>query len=93
MLGYNGDVAFDPYYDRLTTDLFEQTQQVYFKHLSGEYDTASGFGFWLANKILKEQRVPEVVQLNSIATDALKTILIYNQYRGENHSLTLLRKC
>lgn len=93
ILGYNGDVEFDGYYDGLAHGPFKNTGQVYFKHLSGEYDTASGFGFWLANKILKEQRIPDAVRLNSVAVNAPKTILIYNQYRGENHSLTLLQKC
>lgn len=93
ILGYNGDVDFDGYYDSLANGLFASTAQVYFKHLSGEFDTASGFGFWLANKILKHGRVPDAVRLNSVEALSPKTLLIYNQYRGENHSLTLLRKC
>lgn len=93
VLGYNGDVEFDGYYDELAEGIFKNTSQAYFKHLSGEFDTASGFGFWLANKIVKQQTVPKAVQLNAIKVESPKTILIYNQYRGENHSLTLLRKC
>ena len=93
IFGHNGDVEFDGYYDGLANGLFKDTGQVYFKHLSGEFDTASGFGFWLANKIVKKQYIPDVVKLNSIPVNAPETILIYNQYRGENHSLTLLRKC
>ena len=93
ILGYNGDSDFDGYYDTLVSGLFEEKTQIYFKHLSGEFDTASGFGFWLGNKILKHQSVPKAVQLNSVVSDSIETLLIYNQYRGENHSLTLLRKC
>ncbi|SIT05744.1 3-oxoacyl-(acyl-carrier-protein) synthase [Zobellia uliginosa] len=93
ILGNNGDVNFDPYYDQLGTSLFKDTPQAYYKHLSGEFDTATGFAFWLANKIIKTQTLPEVVQLNAIVPAKLETILIYNQYRGENHSLTLIRKC
>ena len=93
ILGYNGDVEFDGYYDGLANGSFKDTTQVYFKHLSGEFDTASGFGFWLANKILKKQTIPKAVRLNSVTENSIKTVLIYNQYRGENHSLTLLRKC
>jgi len=93
VLGYNGDVEFDGYYDALTEGLFENTAQIYFKHLSGEYDTVSGFGFWLANKILKRQSIPDAVRLNMGDAKSPETILIYNQYRGENHSFTLLRKC
>jgi len=93
VLGNNGDVDFDGYYDRLSEGIFNNTPQAYYKHLSGEFDTASSFGFWMGNKILKNQRVPEAVQLNSIVPEKLETILLYNQYRGENHSLVLLKKC
>ncbi|MGB7395252.1 MAG: beta-ketoacyl synthase N-terminal-like domain-containing protein, partial [Pricia sp.] len=93
VMGHNGDMDFDGYYDVLSDGLFKDKTQIYFKHLSGEFDTASGFGFWLGNKILKHQTVPEAVRLNSVISDSIETLLIYNQYRGENHSLTLLRKC
>jgi hypothetical protein len=93
ILGNNGDVNFDGYYNDLTTGLFKDTPQAYYKHLSAEYDTATGFAFWLGAKILKTQTIPEVVRLNKSKASNPKTILIYNQYRGENHSLVLLRKC
>jgi len=93
VLGNNGDVNYDGYYEDLSSGIFKNTPQVYFKHLSAEYDTASGFAFWLAAKILKTQSVPNVVKLNQLETLNPKNILIYNQYRGENHSLVLLRKC
>ena len=92
VLGNNGDVNFDRYYNTLSKD-FNNTQQAYYKHLSGEFNTASSFGFWLASKILKTQTLPEIVKLNSTATTSFKTILLYNQYRGENHSFTLLKQC
>lgn len=93
IMGYNGDVDFDPYYDALASGMFRATPQVYYKHLSGEFDTASGFALWLGAKILREQKVPKAVMLNHIVVTAPKTVLLYNQSRGENHSLTLLRKC
>ncbi len=93
ILGYNGDIEFDDYYDELANGLFSNTAQVYYKHLCGEFDTASGFAFWLGNKIIRHQDIPEVLRLNSVEISEPKTILIYNQYRGENHSFTLLRKC
>ncbi len=93
VLGNNGDVEFDNYYNDLSDTLFANTPQAYFKHLSGEFDTASGFAFWLASKILKTQHIPEAIQLNQHRAQNPQTILIYNQYRGENHSLVLLKKC
>jgi 3-oxoacyl-(acyl-carrier-protein) synthase len=93
VLGNNGDVDFDGYYNDLSNGIFKDTPQAYYKHLSAEYDTASGFAFWLAAKILKTQTIPDVVKLNQLEATNMQTILIYNQYRGENHSLMLLRKC
>ena len=93
VLGNNGDVVYDTYYGELSTGLFTETQQVYYKHLCGEFNTASSFGVWLAAKILKIQRVPDIVELNAVKASQLNTILLYNQYRGKNHSFVLLRKC
>jgi 3-oxoacyl-[acyl-carrier-protein] synthase II len=93
ILGYNGDVSNDSFYVELTTKAFKNTQQAYYKHLCGEFNTASSFGFWLALKILKSQTLPDVVKLNVLKTTNFKTILLYNQYRGDNHSFTLLQQC
>ncbi|GHC42387.1 beta-ketoacyl synthase N-terminal-like domain-containing protein [Ulvibacter litoralis] len=91
ILGNNGDVAYDTYYHELTDKVFAETPQATYKQLSGEFHTASSFGLWMASKIMKSQSVPEAAQLNTIQTSEVNTILLYNQYRGENHSLTLLR--
>ncbi len=91
--GNNGDVVYDRYYNSLSQGIFSKTQQIYYKHLCGEFNTASSFGVWLGAKILKTQQVPDIVALNDVKTSKLETILLYNQYRGENHSFTLLRKC
>lgn len=93
VLGNNGDVGYDDYYHSLSEGLFKNTQQVYYKHLVGENNTVSGFGVWLASKILKNQSVPEIVKINQINDSDVETILCYNQYLGENHSLILLKKC
>jgi 3-oxoacyl-(acyl-carrier-protein) synthase len=92
VLGNNGDVAFDNYYE-VVSDLFTTSPQVYYKHLCGEYNTASAFGFWAAVNVLKNQQIPDLLQLNSIKKEAYKTILLYNQFRGKDHSLTILQKC
>lgn len=91
VLGYNGDVDYDTYYDVLTSELFQDTQQVYYKHLSGEFNTASSFGVWLACKFMKNQFLPKAVKRNS-KSKTFVNVLLYNQYRGENHSFVLLRR-
>lgn len=91
--GYNGDAYYDAFYDILTEGPFTKIQQAYYKHLCGEFHTASGFGLWLASNILKTQILPKATRLNKIKNTDFEYILLYNQYLGENHSFTLLRKC
>tara|TARA_R110000751_G_scaffold295678_1_gene404351 strand:+ start:16725 stop:17789 length:1065 start_codon:yes stop_codon:yes gene_type:complete len=91
--GNNGDIEYDDYYLELTNGPFKNTQQVYYKHLSGEFNTASAFGFWLGAKILKTRHIPSAIVLNTIRAQKIEIVLLYNQYRGKNHSFTLLRRC
>lgn len=93
ILGNNGDVKFDGTYNELSEGVFSNTQQAYYKHLCGEFNTASSFGFWLASKVLKNQYLPKVTKLNTVNDSSFNYVLLYNQYRGQNHSFTLLRKC
>ncbi len=93
VFGNNGDVDFDGYYNQLSEGIFNKTQQVFYKHLVGENNTVSAFGVWLASKILKTQTIPEIVKINDSKPFKIKTVLCYNQYRGQNHSLVLLKKC
>ena len=93
ILGNNGDVEFDGYYNALASTIFSNTQQICYKHLIGEFNTASPFGVWLASKILKTQTLPEVLKWNNTEPSSFKCLLLYNQYRGENHSFTLLKTC
>lgn len=90
VLGNNGDSGFDHYY-REATSLFSETPQLYYKHLSGEFYTASTFGIWTAVQVLKQQQIPKVLQMNKITKPQYNTVLLYNQYRGKDHSLILLK--
>ncbi len=94
VLGANGDVEFGTYYQNLSNGILAELPVLTYKQLSGEFYTASSFGCWLAAKILKTKTIPEsVVQQNKPISSELNTILLYNQYRGENHSFTLLKSC
>lgn len=90
VFGNNGDVTHDGYYN-VSSTIFNETPQVFYKHLSGEYNTASGFGLWLAANIMKQQQIPAIVKMNGLQKDSYKTILLYNQYLGKDHSLILLK--
>ena len=93
VLGYNGDINYDNYYKNLSDNLFANTPQVYYKHLSGEYNTASAFGLWIGSKIIKTQQILDVLKVNKLEKPTYKNILLYNQYKGIDHSFTLISKC
>ena len=83
---------FDNYYD-VSKTIFKETPQLFYKHLSGEYNTASSFGFWVASNIVKNQTIPNVIRMNSIEKAQYKKVLLYNQYNGKDHSLILISQC
>ncbi|MCV6628929.1 MAG: beta-ketoacyl synthase chain length factor [Flavobacteriaceae bacterium] len=93
VLGKNGDVTFDSWYDTLMQGQLANTPALAYKHLSGEYFTASSFGFWTAVQVLKRQEVPKSLLLQGKPPTAIKNILLYNQYRGKYHSVVLLQTC
>jgi len=93
VLGYNGDVTFDGYYQKVAAELFQNTPQVYYKHLSGEYNTASAFGLWVGANIIKTQDIPDIVKANAVASSKIQTVLLYNQYRGLDHSFIVISSC
>lgn len=93
VLGYNGDALYDGYYTILADGVLKNTQQLYYKHLSGEFNTASAFGLWVASHVVKLQEAPEVLKVNDVKAARYKNILLYNQYRGKDHSFTLVSQC
>lgn len=93
VLGNNGDVIFDSIYTDLQNSVLKNTPQIYYKHLSGEYHTASSFGLWIASNICKTQEIPKFLKLNTKENTSIKNVLLYNQYRNESHSFTLIKSC
>ncbi|MCX6249026.1 MAG: beta-ketoacyl synthase chain length factor [Bacteroidetes bacterium] len=90
LLGINGDNRTDPAYRTFARTAFPETPLAYYKHLCGEYHTASGFALWLASNILKRQTIPGILRINDLQCNPLRNILIYNQYYNVNHSLILV---
>ena len=90
--GHNGD-AFDRYYQTLANSLFAEVPQLSYKHLSGEHYTTSGFGLWAGYRILKEQHIPQALNTGKAPQSPVKTVLLYNQFKGKSHSFILLSQC
>lgn len=79
--------------DRLLNDPAAQCfpgKSVYYKHLTGDYCTAASFGFWLGARLLKEQRIPDAVQLAPVHFKRIKHLLLLNHHWGKNVSVILL---
>ncbi len=78
LLGINGNILEDEAYDLIRSQVFPNTPVAGFKHLCGEYPTASAFALWLATQKIQS---------------GLKRVLIYNQQQQSHHSLYLVSAC
>lgn len=91
--GVSGDAERDVHLTSLVNLFVDETMQVRFKHLCGEYCTAGSFALWLAASILKRQQIPEIVKVHKEKNPKrLETILILNQYFGKSFSFILLKR-
>lgn len=86
--GDNGDAGNDAVYKEIKQSLFSNVATQPFKHLCGEYPTATSFALWLAANIIKTGWMPV-----SSEKESPKNILIYNHYLNIHHSLYLLSVC
>jgi 3-oxoacyl-[acyl-carrier-protein] synthase II len=89
--GASGDPANDALLHAFVSARMNQTPITFFKHLCGEYCTASSFAVWLGASVLKKQIFPAWVDKGSKVSGP-QTVLIVNQYLGKNYSFVLLRK-
>lgn len=79
MLGRNGDERSDGFYGSME-QLFAQSSLAAFKHISGEYATASAFGLGLIASMANRQLAPEFTLLNAKQPGELRNILLINNY-------------
>jgi len=90
--GRNGDARHDATFNELEAGLFKDIPSAGFKHLCGEYPTASAFALWLATRIIKDEQIPAVLNVAKQPA-ALKKILVYNNHLNSHHSLLLVSAC
>ncbi|HET6254180.1 MAG TPA: beta-ketoacyl synthase chain length factor [Puia sp.] len=87
--GENGDSRASKWYQIAESMMDPDSGIARFKHLSGEYPTASAFALWLACNL------PAVLPRHLIKRPPGSTprhILIYNNYKFTQHSLILLER-
>ena len=88
--GEDGDKRMLPFYSICSSQLPE-VPVARFKHISGEFATASAIGLWLGSQMLRNQQVPEHMLLHQSdkAIGPVNKIIIYNQHKGIQHSFIL----
>lgn len=92
MLGSSGDKKWDANTELISSSYFAASSVGVFKHLCGQYPTASAFALWLSAKIMAENYMPDTIVVRD-ANRPLKRLLIFNSYFGKQHSMILLRAC
>jgi 3-oxoacyl-[acyl-carrier-protein] synthase II len=91
--GASGDVDHDAVMNALIDSAFNEIQITRFKHLSGEYGTATAFALWIGASILKRQEIPAIIKVKEGKNPGqLKTILIINQYMNKSFTYILLNR-
>jgi hypothetical protein len=92
LTGENGDNRFTRYYEACENLVSLNTSVARYKHLSGEYPSSSSFALWLSCQLLTADKVPAHI-IKKGATQPPKTILVYNTYKGIQHSIMRISAC
>ncbi len=88
--GENGDNRTSPYYTACETLLAADTAIARYKHMVGDFATASVLGLWYACEFLQRQQVPEHMFKNKTSRSTYNNILLYNNFKGLQHSFILV---
>ena len=90
LTGENGDERLSPYYNIVESFMDRSVTVARFKHFCGEYCTASSFACWLSMQIFDAGEIPDLLIKKRGDTKPVRRILIYNNYRGAQHSFILM---
>lgn len=92
--GENGDARALKFYEACEKATGETAPLARFKHLCGEYPTASSFALWLATALISgETASPSHLMKRGQLASKPESILIYNCYKNYQHSFMLVEKC
>lgn len=87
--GENGDNRLLKFY-RSCEVIAGRSTVARFKHMTGEFPSASASGLWLALHILQSQALPKHMVKSQGPQKEYRKILVYNNYKGAQHSFTLI---
>ncbi|MEX6688107.1 beta-ketoacyl synthase chain length factor [Danxiaibacter flavus] len=88
--GENGDSRLLPFYTSCEEILGTDITIARFKHLCGEYPTASAFALWLSCQLLNRLQMPEHMIKKHGSAKQPSSILIYNNHKNAQHSFMLI---
>lgn len=92
LTGENGDNRAHHWYRNCEAFFDEDITVARFKHLCGEYPTASAFGVWLACQLRQGQALPDHLIKHPSDNTRYKYIFLYNNYQLTQHSFMLLER-
>jgi hypothetical protein len=90
--GENGDSRALPFYTACEAILDPAVPVARYKHLCGEYPTASAFAVWLALQLAPGQALPSHMVKRAGNAFSLPYILLYNNHKLLQHSFILLER-
>jgi hypothetical protein len=90
LTGENGDQRLLKYYEAVESVFTESVPVARFKHLCGEYCTATSFACWLSIQVMADGNIPPLLLKKNIPAKPVRRILIYNNYRGAQHAFILI---
>ena len=90
LTGENGDNRLLKYYTSCEAAMDKDVTITRFKHMSGEYPTATAMGLWLSCEMLQKQHIPVHMIKKDAGKNGFTNVLMYNTYKGMQHSFVLV---
>jgi Beta-ketoacyl synthase, N-terminal domain len=90
--GENGDIRVKHHYDFVESYFGSGPTVARFKHMTGEYPTAVSALLWIAMECLRRNSVPAHALKTGDPQKTFDQVLIYNTFRGLQHSLILMSR-
>lgn len=90
LTGENGDDRLLKYYNSCESLMDHQVAIARFKHTCGEYPTATAMGLWFCCELFQKQTMPVHMYKRKGSARKYKNVLIYNNYKGIQHSFILI---
>lgn len=87
--GENGDNRTLPFYTACENMFADDTAVVRYKHMVGDFPTASALGLWYACAFL-HQPVPVQMFKKKSSKTGFRNMLLYNNFKGLQHSFILV---